>query len=256
MPIEYIDFEEARDASGLRMVVVTGVPSPWGEAAKGIFHVKSIPWKAVALDQSNAAMAEWTGERGGPVAIYEDEAPRADWAQILLLAERLAPARPLIPVAPLERAEFFGLAHEICGEDGLGWARRLQGIDSGINGRPGFPLPIAKYLAGKYGYRVGETDRITARVVELLDMLCERLRRQKDRGSRFYLGDDLTALDIYSATFMALFTPLPAESCPLPDAMRPAFETMNESTANALDPCLLEHRDFVYQNYLELPLSI
>lgn len=39
MPIEYVDFEEAREHGGLRMVVVTGVPSPWGEAAKGIlFH--------------------------------------------------------------------------------------------------------------------------------------------------------------------------------------------------------------------------
>ena len=47
MPFEYIDFEEARTAKGLRMVVVSGIPSPWSEAAKGIFHVKQIPWKAV-----------------------------------------------------------------------------------------------------------------------------------------------------------------------------------------------------------------
>jgi hypothetical protein len=40
MPIEFVDLEAARDAAGLRMVVVSGVPSPWGEAAKGILHVK------------------------------------------------------------------------------------------------------------------------------------------------------------------------------------------------------------------------
>ena len=40
------------------------------------------------------------------------------------------------------------------------------------------------------------------------------------------------------------------------DAMRPAFETLDEDTAKALDPILIEHRDFVYAEHLELPLSI
>ena len=31
------------------MVVVGGVPSPWGEAAKGILHIKGIDWAAVRL---------------------------------------------------------------------------------------------------------------------------------------------------------------------------------------------------------------
>ena len=46
MPVEFVDFEEARKRDGLRMVVVSGVPSPWGEAAKGILYVKQIPWLA------------------------------------------------------------------------------------------------------------------------------------------------------------------------------------------------------------------
>ena len=37
MPVEFVDFEEARQRDGLRMVVVSGVPSPWGEAAKGLY---------------------------------------------------------------------------------------------------------------------------------------------------------------------------------------------------------------------------
>lgn len=40
MAFQYVSVEDARNAPGLRMVVVGGIPSPWGEAAKGIFHMK------------------------------------------------------------------------------------------------------------------------------------------------------------------------------------------------------------------------
>jgi glutathione S-transferase len=256
MPVDYVDFEMARSRSGLRMVVVPGVPSPWGEAAKGILHVKGIPYVAVRLDQANDAMAEWTGERGGPVAMFDAEPPRGGWAEILLLAERLAAKPALLPADSAARAVALGLCHEICGEEGLGWARRLQGVHAGIHGSAGFPAPVARYLGDKYGYRVEQAGGITPRVVGLLEMLAARLHAQRDAGSRFYLGDTVTAVDIYGATFMALFQPLPPAQCSMPDALRPAFETLDDATAKALDPILLEHRDFLYDAYLELPLSL
>ena len=43
----------------------------------------------------------------------------------MLLAERLAPAPALLPADPASRALALGLAHELCGEAGLGWSRRL-----------------------------------------------------------------------------------------------------------------------------------
>lgn len=257
MPVEYVEFEEARHAKGLRMVVVPGIPSPWSEAAKGIFHVKRIAWKAVRLDARNEAMADWTKERSGPVALFDDEPPRAMWPQILFLAERLAPTPPLLPADPLERARAFGIAHEICGEQGLVWARRLQGVDVGLSGGAGgFPRPVAEYLAGKYGYRAAEGSTYPGRVIALLGMLARVLHEQRDRGSRFYVGDRLGAVDIYSATAMAMFKPLPPEQCPMIEMIRPVLEAMDEATARALDPILLEHRDFVYREYLELPLSL
>ncbi len=256
MPFHYTEFAEARAAGGLRMVVVTGVPSPWGEAAKGILHLKQIPWKAVRLDQGNDEMAEWTGERSGPVALYDDETPRSGWAEILLLAERLAPEPALLPADPRERALVLGLSHEICGEGGLGWVRRLQGVHAGLKGEGGFPPGIAHYLAGKYGYREKECEGYLGRVVGLLEMLAGRLHAQHSRGSRFYAGTTLTAVDIYSATFMALFRPLPPEDCAIVEGMRSVFEDMDEATAAALDPVLLEHRDFIYNEYLELPMTL
>ena len=135
MPFEYVSVEEAIERKGLRMVVVGGVPSPWGEAAKGILHLKRIAWTAVRLSYDSEPLKQWAGQRSGPVAIYDGERPRSGWAEILLLAERLAPTPALLSKDAAERALVFGLAHEICGEDGLGWARRLQLIHAGRGAR-------------------------------------------------------------------------------------------------------------------------
>lgn len=256
MPVEFTDLERAKAAEGLRMVVVTGVPSPWGEAAKGILHVKKIPWLAVALDSRDPAQVAWTGERSGPVAIYGDEPPRAGWDQILLLAERLEPTPSLVPADPRARAEMMGLSHELCGEGGLGWSRRLMSIHAGLRGEPGFAPRVAGYLAPKYGYRPEEAELHRARVVALLGMFAGILHRQRGAGSRFYIGDSLTAVDLYSAAFMALFRPLPPDQCPMSDALRTAFEHLDEATAAALDPILIDHRDYVYGTSLELPLTL
>jgi glutathione S-transferase len=256
MAVEFVEFEQARASSGLRMVVVPRVPSPWGEAAKGILHVKGIPWVAVKLDPGNPGLLEWIGCASGPVAMYEDEPPRAGWAEILLLAERLAPEPRLLPRDPFERATAFGLSHEICGELGLGWVRRLESIHAGLSGDDGFPKPVAHYLADKYGYRADEADAIQPRIVALLNMLAGRLHAQRDAGSSYYMGDALTCVDVYSAAFMALFNPLPPEHCDMPDAMRAAFASASDAVRSALDPILFEHRDHVYQTYLELPLTL
>ena len=139
MPFQYVSVEEAIARKGLRMVVVGNVPSPWGEAAKGIFRLKAIDWVAVRLVYDSEPLKQWAGQRTGPVAIYDNEPPRAGWAEILLLAERLAPTPSLIPADAAERATMFGLAHEICGEGGLGWARRLQLVHAGLQKRAASP---------------------------------------------------------------------------------------------------------------------
>lgn len=257
MPVEFVEFEAARSAKGLRMIVVPGIPSPWSEAAKGIFHVKKLPWKAVRLDARSDAMADWAKERSGPVAFWNDEPPRSAWPQILILAERLAPNPALIPADPGERMRMFGIAHEICGEQGLVWARRLQGVQAGLTGQTGgFPEPIAKYLADKYGHHAEEAASYPGRVVALLGLLAGLLHEQRRQGSRYYVGKGLTAVDIYSATAMAMFEPLPPEQCPMMDLIRTTLSHVDETTRKALDPILIEHRDFVYRTHLELPLTL
>jgi glutathione S-transferase len=256
MTFQYVSVEEAIKRGGLRMVVVSGVPSPWGEAAKGILHIKGLDWAAVRLAYDSEPLKEWAGQRSGPVAIYNNEPPRSGWAEILLLAERLAPSPSLLPTNPSDRALVFGLAHEICGEGGLGWSRRLQLIHAGLQNAGGFPERVSKYLGKKYGYSAEVGAAAGPRVVELLGMLIERLKRQRAAGSRYYVGDGLTAVDVYSATFTALFRPLPPAQCEMDPSTRAAFDWRDARIEAALDPILFEHRDMMYAERLELPLSL
>jgi len=190
------------------------------------------------------------------VAIYHNVAHSSPSRRTSLLAERLAPAPALLPADPAERVLVFGIGHEICGEAGLGWSRRLQLIHAGLQNAGGFPEPVAKYLGKKYGYRPETGVAATPRVVGLLGMLAARLKAQYEKGSRYYVGNSLTAVDVYSATTMALFSPLPHEQCDMSAKTRTAFETRDPRTEAALDPILFKHRDMMYAEYLELPLSL
>ena len=46
--MEYLSIEQAKQASGLRLVLSQGVPGPWGESAKALFDIKGIPYQPVA----------------------------------------------------------------------------------------------------------------------------------------------------------------------------------------------------------------
>ncbi|HEX7477457.1 MAG TPA: hypothetical protein VF331_06600, partial [Polyangiales bacterium] len=83
MSFEYVSVEDAIKRSGLRMVVVGNIPSAWGEAAKGLLHIKGLDWAAVRLVYDSELLKQWAGARNGPVLIYEAERPRAGWAEIL-----------------------------------------------------------------------------------------------------------------------------------------------------------------------------
>ena len=103
---DYIEIEQALEMPGLRLVLIPGLPGPWGETAKGIFHVKQVPFVRVRHKTGDPdyleALKKWTGQTSYPVATYNDERPRTTWTDILFLAERLAPQPPLIPADPEE----------------------------------------------------------------------------------------------------------------------------------------------------------
>ena len=55
---------------------------------------------------------------------------------------------------------------------------------------------------------------------------------------------------------MALFDPLPESQCAMAPATREAFSMLDETTAAAIDPTLLAHRDRIYRDHLATPLSL
>ncbi|MFO0691236.1 MAG: hypothetical protein U0900_21235 [Myxococcota bacterium] len=259
--MEYLEPEVARSRKGLRLVLTAGVPGPWGEAAKSIFHLKGIDYLPVrqTAGESNPVLIAWTGHANAPQAVLDDEPARTGWAEILLLAERLAPKTPsLIPEEPRERAMMFGIGFEICGEDGLGWHRRLQIMDAML-GAPGAEkhpqLETARTLGQRYGYSREAAARSSLRVRQIVRLISDQLASQAKRGSEYLVGDRISAADVYWSTFSAMLQPMPDELCPMPAPMRASYAMLPPEVTAELDPAIFAHRDRIYRKHLKLPVE-
>jgi len=241
---------------GLRLAGLRGIPSPWTEAAKGIFHVKKLACQYATRmdDEPRSALVDWAGDVGVPVVAYENEALRTTWTSILLLAERLAPEPALLPRDPDARALAFGISHEICGEMGLGWAYRLLMIQTSLSHGPehrGFSPGVANYLAPRYGFNPTHVKDAKRRVVDVLTMLSRRIE-----GRRYLLGDELSAVDIYWATFANLLHPLPEKDMPFSGPFRDAYTCVDAEVLAAISPGLRAHQERIYREHLELPAPL
>ncbi len=269
--LTYISILEARAMTGLRIVLGDfAIPIPWREACKGVFYVKGLAYTAVrsadegALDiqlgmnGTHSELVAWTAQSSVPVVIWNEERPRALWNDQLLLAERLAPEIPLIPTEVEERARMFGLAHEIMGGNGL-----LDNSRHFMSGPVIASLPddspdreLFEYFGRKYGYTDEALAGATARIVGILGALDAQLSAQRARGRRYLVGEHLSALDIYWAASCAFFDPMPEALCPMATAFRVPllYGTPNSEIERALTNTLREHRDFIYDKHLELPV--
>jgi hypothetical protein len=56
-----------------------------------------------------------------------------------------------------------------------------------------------------------------------LTALTTQLKSQYARGVRYFVGESVSALDIYRTAFANLLDRLPKEQCPMPEAWRPGF---------------------------------
>ena len=105
----FVSFDTALASTGLRLVLLSGVPSPWSQAALAIFRYKQLPFVHTRARPSEPAFQRWNGARNLPAVLSEDEPVRTGWAEILALAERLAPEPRLIPSAAEARIRTLGL---------------------------------------------------------------------------------------------------------------------------------------------------
>lgn len=256
--MQYRSIQEARTMPGTRLILTAGVPGPWGEAAKAVFKARKLAYTAVAQDLggNNDEQVAWLGIRNAPVAVHNDEKPRSGWAEILFLAERLGAGPSLIPADPAERALMFGLAHEIVGENGLGWSRRLQIVSGPLQEGPASPAyDFAKFFGDNYGYSPSAATAASQRSTDVLTLLSSQLARQQAAGKRYLVGDRLSAADLYWATFANLVDPLPDEQCAMSADFRAMYGNSPASVRDAASAALLAHRDFICQAEVGLPFE-
>jgi glutathione S-transferase len=267
--LDYLSIAEARKRSGLRLVLgAYAIPGPWREACKGLFDVKQIPYVCVRTANEGAVDSDlgrgntqselfaWTAQSSAPVAIWNDEKPRSAWIDQLNLAERLGPEPALVPEGIDLRMRMMGAINEIAGENGLGWNKRIylmhKALAGGKTDSPDYEFWAV--LAAKYGYSEASGRNCVSRMVEILRMLDAMLAEQHARGHRYFIGDRLSALDIYWSTFYAVFDPLPPHLCPMATSYRPAYTNDDPDVARAMTPALAAHRDFIYAEHLRLPV--
>ncbi|MGI9433160.1 MAG: hypothetical protein ACR2PQ_13145 [Myxococcota bacterium] len=249
--MQYTELVDAIEMPGLRLVLTPDLPGPWGEAAKGLFAVKKIAYTPVRQppEGERDLLLEWTGQLAAPVAMYEKERARSGWSEILFLAERLEPLPRLIPEDPRDRALMLGLCFEICGEQGLGWSRRLGLLPPSSDPEPS-SMP--------FRYGLSESERVeahAARVNEILALLADQLNTEQAAGRDYFVGGALSALDVYWAAFANLIAPLPHEQNPMPDWLRPIYDASTKPEIDAPDPALLAHRERIWAEYIGLPLE-
>jgi glutathione S-transferase len=251
--IEFVDLATAKDHKGVRIVVQGVAPSPWSEAAKGLFRLAQIPLVAVRQMAGDKELTTWAGVDNSPVVFHGREPARTTFSQIAGLVARLAPD-VVLPSDPIARADAMGLLEMIAGEDGLGWNGRLSMIHAGLtsNGTRGFPGPVAGYLAKRYGYTPqvaeGLKTRVTAQVAHLSNQLA---------GRDYFGGAQPNAVDVYAATFLTPLTRLTAADCPNATPMILAAFAASADEFGALVPAeLLALRTKMFEHHLAWPIAI
>jgi len=267
--LDYVEIAKAREMSGLRIVLgAYAIPGPWREACKGVFHVKGLPYTPVAtgstpgtdlnfgMMNADCDLIAWTGQASAPVVVWNDERPRTTWIDQLYLAERLSPNPPLIPSAMEDRIRMFGLINEIVSEHGLGWSKRLAIIHATLAATPpgAQERALFEHFAQKYGYNEVEAVAAPRHMAAIMTRLDKQLHAQQDAGKRYFIGDSLSALDIYWAAFLGFFSPLPVDLCPMGTVFRGLYTNPDPETQAALSDRLVAHRDFIYREHLELPI--
>jgi glutathione S-transferase len=253
--VEYLSIAEGRQRDGLRLVLTTGVPGPWGEAIKALLAYKSIDYLPVAQEAGaeNIELRAWTGQTSAPVVVLDALPPACHWLDQLLLLERRWPAPPLLPGEPEERALVVGLCNEIAGDNGFGWNRRLQLLTPGMAMDP--PPENIVRMAGKYGWSHEAHEAALPRLQSISASFDARLQRQAAAGSAFLVGAAVTAADFYLANFIGMIKPLPPELNPMPDYMRRVYQATDEATAACVTPAMERHRDTMYERFIATPLE-
>ncbi len=250
--MEYLSVEEAQERDGLRLVLTAGVPGPFSEAAKALFrhhHVDFLPVRQIG-GRENPELVAWTRHRNAPIALYNDEAPRVRWLEILDLAERLGNGPSLFPTSIDDRIRMVGLINEIAGENSFIWQARILMLHETV-------LAVGEEKARRnpmlkdYLYDQTAVEPARERIHEVISYLTGMISQN---SSGYLVGNSFTAADIYFAYVSNLIRPQPHELNPMPQGLRTSYELL-EKLFGEFDPVLVEFRDRIFEQHLQLPVD-
>ncbi len=253
---EFITLDEAASMEvGTRVTFAPGVQAMFSEALKNICFVKKVSLTRVlhpkmGVDKETgedrqAKLYELTSQSSLPTMFHDKERPRNVWIEQLALAERIGAvdSPKLIPDNFEHRVEMFGLCAVVLGEDGLTWNMRIL-IDS----------PLGQ----KYGYSEEASSAAPGKIAEVIALIDSRLEAQEKNGSRYLVGDSLTAVDIYWATMSMTILPVPLEIMPKTKQNQDMlmFFAANSGIleiADALTKRIGDHQQYILTTYCETP---
>ena len=247
--------EAAAMTTGTRVTFAPGFPAIFSEALKNICYVKGVPLirvlhphmgidKATGEDRQ-ARLYELTSQTGLPTMFHEQERPRSVWTEQLALAERIgAPDTPtLIPNDVQLRADMFGLCAVVVAEDGLVWNMRILGDNP---------------LARKYGYSEQASADAPGKMAAVVSLIDQRLQAQEQRGSRYLVGDAITAADVYWATMSMTILLPPPDIMPVTRQNERGLKFFASNSkiapiAEALSQRIEDHQRYILTTYCETP---
>lgn len=260
---DYLEVSDARNKPGLRLVLTAGVPGPWSESAKALFRHHGVAYLPVRQDggRDNPELVAWTRHRNAPIALYNDEAPRVRWLELLDLAERLGQcdgqdesqgevnSTSLYPADRTERMLMVGLINEIAGENGFAWNARQLMLNATYQavGDKAYRNPMLK----DYQFDPGKVESVKASLNDFLAFLAKHLDAQP---GRYLIGDRFSAADLYWAYFSNLLLPQNETINPMPGFLRKSYELTATQIA-PFDESLVAQRDWIFEQHLETPLS-
>ncbi len=252
----FISLEEAAGMTeGTRITFIPGVQALYAEALKNICFAKDIkviravhPMMGVDKETGQdrqARLYELTSQSSLPTMFHDSERPRNVWIEQLALAEQIggADSPALIPADVQQRVEMYGLCAVILGEDGLVWNMRIM-----TDG------PLSR----KYGYSDAASAAAPGKVAEVIGLIGARLQQQAEIGSRYLVGNALTAADIYCATMSMCVTATAPEIMPVTKQNQGmlkffAANAQIPEIAAALSERITEHQRYILTTYCETP---
>lgn len=253
---EFITLDKAAAmTTGTRVTFIPGIPALYSEALKNICYAKGVPLIRVlhpmmGIDETTgqdrqARLFELTSQTSLPTMFHNDERPRNVWTEQLALAESIgSPGSPkLIPDDFENRITMYGLCAIVLAEDGLVWNMRILGDSQ---------------LGRKYGYSENASTSAPTKMAQIVDLIACRLEAQEKAGSRYLVGDSVSAADIYWATMSMSFLVPPPEIMPVTKQNQGMLKYFSRNAgipgiAEVLTDRIEAHQRYILTTYCETP---